>query len=69
MVSKPVHYDHDLWDEPKAFNPDRFLIEKTKQRNPFSFIPFSGGPRNCIGKLISIISEFLSLSRTEEASW
>jgi cytochrome P450 len=40
----------DLWEEPDRFNPDRFRPESTKPRHRLATIPFSAGPRNCIGE-------------------
>jgi hypothetical protein len=36
----------DLWPDPKAFRPERFL---EGQPEPYSWIPFGGGVRRCIG--------------------
>jgi len=38
----------DLWEEPDRFNPDRFRPENSRRR--LATIPFSAGPRNCIGE-------------------
>ena len=56
--------DPKLFDDPDDFKPERFLIEATAQ-NAFTYVPFSAGPRNCIGQkfamleLKSVISKVL----------
>jgi cytochrome P450 len=38
-----------MWEDPDRFNPDRFRPENSKHRHRLATIPFSLGPRNCIG--------------------
>jgi len=44
-----------LWEAPDTFNPDRFGVGKPAQRHPLAMLPFSAGPRNCIGEFLARI--------------
>jgi cytochrome P450 len=44
-----LHRHQALWDDPDAFDPDRFLPERRAARHRFQYFPFGGGPRVCVG--------------------
>ncbi|XP_052758279.1 uncharacterized protein LOC113519550 [Galleria mellonella] len=50
IIPYKIHRDPEVYKNPDKFDPDNFLPEYTQRRHYYSFIPFSAGPRSCIGR-------------------
>lgn len=50
-----LHRNPKYWNNPEQFDPTRFSAENKKNHVPFSYLPFGGGPRLCIGKNFALM--------------
>ncbi len=58
-----VHRHPEFWDAPQVFDPMRFTAERSKGRHPWSYLPFSGGQRACIGNMFSLVETVVLLAQ------
>ncbi|XP_035280444.1 cytochrome P450 4V2 isoform X2 [Anguilla anguilla] len=62
IIPYALHRDPRHFPDPEDFRPERFSPENSEGRNPFAFIPFSGGVRNCIGQRFALMEEKVVLA-------
>ncbi|KAJ8976570.1 hypothetical protein NQ317_016364 [Molorchus minor] len=55
VVMYCIHRQSKYYPNPETFDPDNFLPERCLQRPPYSFIPFSAGPRSCVGRKYAML--------------
>lgn len=59
-----IGHSADIFKDPEEFRPERFDVEQnSEQLNPFAYIPFSAGPRNCIGQKFAMLEMKSLLSK------
>ncbi|MCW3042932.1 MAG: cytochrome, partial [Actinobacteria bacterium] len=56
-----LHRHAAYWPRPLLFDPDRF-DPRRRDREPYTFFPFSGGPRSCIGRSFAMVETVVVLA-------
>ncbi|XP_054156278.1 cytochrome P450 4C1-like [Oppia nitens] len=64
LMVRQMHYNREVFADPNQFRPERFQSDSSmSQINAYNYVPFSAGPRNCIGKRFAIIVEMIVLAK------
>jgi cytochrome P450 len=67
-----LHHDARHWPRPEEFRPARFAPEAQRQQAPYTYAPFGGGPRLCIGMQFALTEMqlvVLGLLQRFEVEW
>lgn len=57
-----IHRDPEFYPDPECFNPERFTSDAKQSRDPYTYMPFGHGPRNCMGMRFAQLEMKLALS-------
>ncbi|KAK9921088.1 hypothetical protein M0R45_029617 [Rubus argutus] len=60
-----IHRSSEVWEKAEEFSPERFDMEgpvPNETNTDFRFIPFSGGPRKCVGDQFALLEAIIALA-------
>lgn len=60
-----IHHSSQVWERADDFIPERFHLESpvpNETNTDFRFIPFSGGPRKCVGDQFALLEAIVGLA-------
>lgn len=58
-----LHHNPTEWKNPERFDPERFSTDGLQARSRFAYLPFSIGPRQCIGNEFAMLESMLIVTR------
>lgn len=61
IATYKLHRLEHIYPNPDTFDPDNFLPERQANRHYYAFVPFSAGPRSCVGKYLCNLAKTLLL--------
>jgi cytochrome P450 family 4 len=62
VATYKLHRLESIYPNPEKFDPDNFLPERQANRHYYAFIPFSAGPRSCVGRKYAMLKLKVILS-------
>ncbi|XP_050426442.1 cytochrome P450 4g15-like [Adelges cooleyi] len=62
IATVKMHRNPEVYPNPDEFNPDNFLPEKSASRHYYAYVPFSAGPRSCVGRKYAMLKLKIILS-------
>ncbi|PRW34039.1 carotene epsilon- chloroplastic isoform A [Chlorella sorokiniana] len=60
-----IHHSPAVWERPDDFEPERFPLDgpvPSEQNTDYKYIPFSGGPRKCVGDQFALMEAVVALA-------
>ena len=64
IVPWVTHRHPAFWTHPDRFDPEHFAPDAVRERPRFAYLPFSGGPRLCIGNEFALMEAQLVVAMT-----
>lgn len=67
MVSTHIyalHHNPSVWPDALKYDPSRFSSDNIGKIDPYAYVPFSSGPRNCIGQVFAMNEIKVIVART-----
>lgn len=62
LANYVMHRTDRLWDDPLAFDPERFIRQPELRSKGAPFMPFGGGPRVCVGAAFAVMEAVMVLA-------
>ncbi|CAO1376199.1 unnamed protein product [Diamesa serratosioi] len=62
VATYKLHRLESIYPNPDKFDPDNFLPERQANRHYYAFVPFSAGPRSCVGRKYAMLKLKVILS-------